>query len=131
MTPGVPGAGIGGLFYLASTLLLPFRSMARRLRGEPDSLTVREALYSLAIAGGVVAGLWVTGWVLAMLVPDEILRSVATTASGTVRVRTVLPVATFATAVGTLLTVLLAVEIARFTESRRHSRTAPPTVRSK
>ncbi len=119
MTPGVPGAGIGGLFYLASTLLLPFRSLARRLRGQPDSVSSSLALHSLSIAGGVIGGLWATGWALAQFVPDEMLRAASTTASGSVRARTVLPVATFATAVGTLLSVLLAVEIARYARVRR------------
>lgn len=119
MTPGVPGAGIGGLFYLASTLLLPFRSLARRLRGQPDSVSARQTVHTLAIAGGVIGGLWATGWALALLVPDEMLRSVTTTATGSARVRTVLPFATFATGVGTLLTVLLAVEIARYAQARR------------
>lgn len=119
MTPGVPGAGIGGLFYLASTLLLPFRSLARRLRGQPDSLTARQLLHTLAMAGGVIAGLWITGWALALLVPDEMLRSMTTSATGSARARTVLPVATFATAVATLLTVLTAVEIARYARARR------------
>ena len=129
MTPGVPGAGIGGLFYLASTLLLPFRSLARRLRGQPDSLTARQAMYTLAIAGGVIAALVATGWVLALLVPDEVLR-VASAGSGSVRARTVLPVATFATAVGTLLTVLAAVEIARYAHARRQTRDTPRRERS-
>ena len=130
MTPGVPGAGIGGLFYLASTLLLPFRSLARRLRGQPDSLTARQAIHTLAIAGGVIAALVAMGWVLALLVPDEVLR-VASAGSGSVRARTVLPVATFATAVGTLLTVLVAVEIARYAQARRHTTGTPRRVRSK
>lgn len=119
MTPGVPGAGIGGLFYLGSTLLLPLRSLVRRLRGRPDSLTARQFLHTLAIAGGVIAGLWITGWALALLVPDEMLRSMTTSSTGSARLRTVLPVATFATAVATLLTVLSAVEIARYAKARR------------
>ena len=121
MTPGVPGAGIGGLFYLASTVLLPFRSLARRLRGQPDSLTARQFMHTLAIASGVVAGLWITGWALARLLPDEVLRSVAASPAGSSRVRTVLPVATFATGVATLLTVLTAVEIARYARGRRET----------
>jgi hypothetical protein len=125
MTPGVPGAGIGGLFYLASTLLLPFRSLARRVRGRPDSLTARQIAHSLAIASGVVIGLWVTGWLLALLVPDEMLRSGAATTGGAARARTVLPVATFAVGVGTLLTVLMAVEIARYAQARRQTQSVP------
>lgn len=125
MTPGVPGAGIGGLFYLASTFLLPLRSLSRRLRGQPDSLTGRQAAHSLAIAVGVIAALWATGWILALLVPDEMLRPVATTGRASSRSRTVLPVATFATAVGTLLFVLVAVEIARVAQARRQTRGTP------
>ena len=131
MTPGVPGAGIGGLFYLASTLLLPFRSLVRRLRGQPDSLTARQAVHSIAIASGVITGLWATGWVIALVVPDDVLRSSATAANGSIRARTVLPVATFAAAVGTLLAVLIAVEIARYAQSRRYTIGAPGRGRPK
>ena len=119
MTPGVPGAGIGGLFYIASTLLLPFRSLARRVRGQPDSQTAGQIAHSVAMAGGVIAAMSVTGWLLALLVPDELLRTVPTARGGTVRARTVLPVATFATAVVTLVAVLAAVEVARYAQSRR------------
>ena len=122
MTPGVPGAGIGGLFYLASTLLLPFRSLLRRVRGHPDSMTTAQMAYAVALACGVLASLWTTGWVLAMILPDEVLASVSASGSGQGHVRTVLPVATFATAVTTLLVVLGAVELARLMQARRHRR---------
>jgi hypothetical protein len=120
MTPGVPGAGIGGLFYLGSTFLLPFRSLLRRARGRPDSITPWQIAHSVALACGVLAGLFATGWVLAMILPDEVLRSVATTGGGVARVRTVLPAATFATALATLLLVLGTVEVARLVQGRRH-----------
>jgi hypothetical protein len=120
MTPGVPGAGIGGLFYLASTLLLPFRSLMRRLRGQPDPVSSRQMRHNVAMAGGVVAALWMVGWILAFIVPDEMVNNPA---RGTVPVRTVLPVATFVTGVATLLLVLGAVEIARVIQARRHNAT--------
>src|SRR5574338_1434929 len=110
MTPGVPGAGIGGLFYLASTFLLPFRSMLRRLRGRPDSMTSGQVAHSVAVASGVLAALWATGWLLALTLPDEVLQSVSTGGGGVAHVRTVLPVATFAAGVATLLLVLGTVE---------------------
>lgn len=121
MTPGVPGAGIGGLFYLASTFLLPFRSLMRRWRGQPDPVPSRLIWHNVAMAGGVLAALWIVGWLLAFIVPDELLRSVTTSTGRTVSARTLLPVATFATAVATLLLVLGAVEIARLTQARRHN----------
>lgn len=122
MTAGLPGAGIGGLFYLASTVLLPARSLWRRARGQPDPVTWRHQLHSLAIAAGIVGGLWATGWLLGSVVPDEMLAGVAsgTATSGTNR--TVIPVATFAIGVGTLAAVLIAVEVARLSSLRREAK---------
>jgi hypothetical protein len=121
MTPGIPGAGIGGLFYLASTFLLPFRSILRRWRGQPDPVPSRHLWHNVAMAGGVLAGLWMVGWLLAFIVPDDVLRAHTTSTGRIVSARTLLPVATFATAVATLLVVLGAVEIARLTQARRHN----------
>ena len=106
---------------VASTLVLPFRSVMRRFRGRPDPVSLRLIGHNVAMAGGVLAGLWVTGWFLAFIVPDEVLRSVTTGTAGTLRARTILPVATFATAVATLLLVLGTVEIARLVQARRHN----------
>ena len=124
MTPGVPGAGIGGLFYLASALLLPFRGLLRRLRGHADPVSSRQVWHNVAMAAGVVAGLWMAGWLLAFIVPDETLRSVTTGSGGAVSVRTVLPAATFVTAVATLVLVLGTVEIARLLQARRQNAAA-------
>jgi hypothetical protein len=118
MTPGVPGAGIGGLFYLASTLLLPFRSLKRRLRGQPDPVSSRQVWHNVTMAGGVVAALWMVGWLLAFIVPDEMVNKPG---GGALPMRTILPVATFATGVATLLLVLGTVEIARLIQARRHN----------
>ena len=126
MTPGVPGAGLGGLFYLASTLLLPFRSLVRRVRGQPDPVSLGQIGHNVAMAGGVIASLWMAGWLLAFIVPDDVLRSVTTSRGGPVGVRTMLPVATFATAVATLLLVLGSVELARMVQARRHNSVESP-----
>jgi hypothetical protein len=66
MTAGLPGAGIGGLFYLISALLMPVRSLYRALtgRGEPRwALALRQA----ALAAGILAGIWAAGWLLGAL----------------------------------------------------------------
>ena len=118
MTVGLPGAGIGGLFYLASTFLLPFRCLYRSLRGRPIP-SGKHISQSVAIATGVVVSLWITGWLLASIIPRDILQSVSSSAAGASRARTVLPVATFAMAAGTLSTVLLTVEIVRYVRARR------------
>lgn len=113
MTAGLPGAGIGGLFYLASTLLLPARSLLRRLRGEPDAVTWRQQVHSLAIAAGIIGGLWMTGRLLGFVLPDEMLARPGVDAAPRFGVsRSAIPVATLAMAVGTLVFVLVAVEVA-------------------
>jgi hypothetical protein len=112
MTVGLPGAGIGGLFYLASTLLLPFRSFWRRLRGRPDPVTSRQIAHSLSIALGIIGGLWFAGWLLAFVIPAGMVSGGSVVGARGSLTRTVIPVATFAAAVGTLALVLLSVEVA-------------------
>ncbi len=66
MTVGVPGTGIGGIFYILAALLAPIRSLLRRrnsLRAERGILT---RLFLLGL--GVVLGIFVTGWVLGFLI---------------------------------------------------------------
>lgn len=116
MAAGLPGAGIGGLFYLASTIALPLRSVWRRLRGVPDTLTLRELAQQLSIAAGIVGGIWLTGWLLALALPDGVMSSVA--AGGGSRLslprHSVIRATTVAAGFITLFVVLGGVELARF-----------------
>src|SRR5207249_11661224 len=109
VTVGLPGTGIGGIFYLASALVMPFREVYRRLRGRPAG-DWRVVTGQLAITGGVLGGMWVTGRLLGLalaaarpigtagraLPPGNVLRFVST-----------------ALAFGTLAAVLAAVELLR------------------
>ena len=113
MIAGLPGAGIGGLFYLASTLLLPARSLLRRLRGEPDAVTWRHQAHNLGVAAGIIGGLWMTGRLLGLVLPDELLARPCVEAGPHFGAsRSAIPLATLAMAVGTLAFVLVAVEVA-------------------
>lgn len=119
MTAGLPGAGIGGLFYLAATISLPLRSLWRRVRGRSDSVTWRHQAHNVTMAAGIIAGLWVAGWMLGFVVPDEMLNpGIATAAGSGTSLRTVIPAATFAAALGTLAVVLAAVEVAHHANRR-------------
>jgi hypothetical protein len=131
MTAGIPGAGIGGLFYLASTILLPARSLMRRLRGYPETARWRDQAFVVLLTAGILGALWATGWFLAFVVPRQVLTrgGLSKPAAGGVAA-TVIPMATFAVAVGTLVFVLVAVEAARLVHARtaareRTSRPAP------
>ena len=111
MTVGLPGAGIGGLFYLASTLLLPVRSLVRRLRGRPDAGSWRGHSHLVLLALGIIGGLWLAGYLLAFIVPDEMLAA-SSNVTAAVASRTVIPLVTIGIGAGTLAVVLIAVEVA-------------------
>jgi hypothetical protein len=64
MTVGVPGAGIGGLFYLASAILLPFRAGIRAARGESVAWGAVVRQWFLAVS--VIASMWVAGWLIGL-----------------------------------------------------------------
>lgn len=64
MTAGLPGTGIGGLFYLLLVLFMPLREAFRVLRGRGDARRWRTIGGQLALAGGILAALWLEAWVL-------------------------------------------------------------------
>jgi hypothetical protein len=113
MNAGLPGAGIGGLFYLASTMLLPVRTLVRRLRGRSDTVTWRQHAHNLSITIGILGGLWVAGWLLAFVMPKEMLNVTSGMKTPLIS-RTAIPLAAFGFGVGTLLAVLLLVELAHW-----------------
>jgi multisubunit Na+/H+ antiporter MnhB subunit len=122
MTAGIPGAGIGGLFYLATTILLPVRNLVRRLRGHSQTAW-RDQAFVVLLTGGILGALWATGWLLALVVPRQLLTrgGFSNAATGGVTA-TVIPIATFAVAVGTLVLVLVAVEVAHLVYAKTSAR---------
>lgn len=72
MLVGVPGAGIGGLFYVACALWAPLRELwlVVVLRRPPrlPRLVMRQA----ATAGGIIAGIWLAGWLVGLLAIDPL-----------------------------------------------------------
>jgi hypothetical protein len=64
MVAGLPGTGIGGLFYLLLVALMPLRHGWRALRHRARAGQGRLVLRSLAFAGAILVVLWVQAWVL-------------------------------------------------------------------
>ena len=108
MTAGLPGTGIGGLFYLISALLMPFREAFLALTGRGSRERGQIALQQGGLAVTIVGAVWVTGLVLGLFHIGTKLVHHATVAG--VRVLYITPVIV---AFATLSGVLLAVEIAR------------------
>jgi hypothetical protein len=65
MTAGVPGTGIGGLFYVTAALVLPLRGVVLKMRGVRVSWPT--ILRQLRLAIGVFAGIWAMGWLIGFM----------------------------------------------------------------
>jgi hypothetical protein len=63
MNPGLPGAGIGGLFYILSALWMPFCELWRMRRGDAPAQWPLVAK-QFAIAVGIVAVMSGVFWAL-------------------------------------------------------------------
>lgn len=125
MTVGLPGAGIGGLFYLLSALFMPVHAgldLAFRKSGivrgasrqPPWGLIWRQ----FATAVAIIAGLWLTGWALAALLLRHpgVMGQMQSTDVGK-RLPNVLRVAAVMVSLATLFGVLAVVQIARLVVS--------------
>ncbi len=71
MNAGLPGTGIGGLFYVVLALLMPVRELYLTARGRSSRERWRLALQQASIALGIVASLAVTGWVFSRVVDTQ------------------------------------------------------------
>jgi hypothetical protein len=107
MTAGLPGAGIGGIFYLVSALAMPFRELYRALRGDWSLARWRLVARQTAMAAGIFGGLWLTGWAIGELV------GAAVAAGHLARAPEVLRGGALLLSFGTLTLVLVAVQVAR------------------
>jgi tetratricopeptide (TPR) repeat protein len=118
MTAGLPGTGIGGMFYLISALATPLWEAYVRVRGR-RARGWGLVFAQTAIAGAILAAVWATGWLLglALSVSRRILPAAATPHPGNL-----LPALALLISVGTLVVVLLGVEVLRLLVRRRPDR---------
>ncbi len=120
MTAGVPGTGLGGLFYILAALLLPFRSLVQTLRRK--RVNWGESLKLTALAIAVFLGIWVTGLFLGIIL-DPMAMTVEAAVGVPIEVRAVsenvLRWATVVAGFVTLSVVLLAVQVARLIARRK------------
>jgi hypothetical protein len=66
MSAGLPGAGISGVFYLGSALLMPAVEMGRTIRGRSSLAAWRLVIRQFAVSCAILAGIWTTGWLLGL-----------------------------------------------------------------
>jgi len=69
VTAGVPGTGIGGLFFVACALWMPIVEIWKWSHGQGDIEDLRCALRMAGIAAGIFVWLLGAGWLLLLLQP--------------------------------------------------------------
>ena len=113
MAVGLPGVGLGGVFYLLSAAIMPVREAVRFRRGT-DGRRLRLVVRQTLLATGILVALWATGWAL-----GHMITAAAATSSATSRFvphgvsGNALRVSALVLSVGTLALVLTLVQIAR------------------
>ncbi|MBI4545479.1 MAG: tetratricopeptide repeat protein, partial [Gemmatimonadetes bacterium] len=127
MSVGLPGAGIGGVFYLVSALVMPVREAGRALRGDVAAHRWRVVLRQVGMAAGVIAAIWAVGWLLGVVLGPRpaaaSLGSLGSAGAGApAEVRNVLRMAALIFTFGTLAAVLIAVQVLRFVVRRKAGR---------
>ena len=118
MTVGIPGAGIGGVFYLLSALLMPVREIGRFIQGRSSTISRQVVRRQFLIAIGILVCMWGTAWVLnVMMTIQPTLASISAAAHhpGTYqRLPRLLSYSAMALTFVTLIVVLGSVQIMRF-----------------
>ena len=115
MTPGIPGTGIGGLFYVCSSLVLSLRHAWRRVRRQQDKSSSSDVVLLALLAAGIALGVWSAGWLVGVLVTPDLrgLSRLTSLVNGNAHVRNAIRVAAIVIGVATLGIVMLGVELAR------------------
>lgn len=123
MTVGLPGAGIGGMFYILSAFVMPLREALRRGPERPAGAW-RAVATQLALTAGILAAMGATGWLIATLfvavrdvIPTAILPGHGLPTGNVLRS------AMLVLTIGTLVAVLITVELVRLWVHRSAPRT--------
>ena len=81
MMAGLPGTGLGGMFYVGLTLAMPFRELYRAVRGKSNAKRWSFIGVQLGFVAAIVAGMWGEAWALGRLIEwcatlDEAVRQI-------------------------------------------------------
>ena len=128
MSVGLPGSGIGGVFYLLSAMWMPVHSAQRSVRGK--HVHWRLMARQTVMATLIIAALWGTGAVIDFMLtgataPESLRAAVGKDAGA--NLPSIFRAASFAMTFGTLAVVLLTVQVLRFVVPRQAVQLAPPT----
>ncbi|MBI4463502.1 MAG: tetratricopeptide repeat protein [Acidobacteria bacterium] len=117
MNVGIPGTGVGGLFYLLSALWMPFCEARRAVRGRSTSssrsVVKRQAFIAAGILAGIGAMFWLLGVAVAKLTAFAATTGVETYIQEPQELPRFLTYSALALSVATLVMVLTSVQLLR------------------
>ena len=67
MVAGIPGTGIGGLYYLMLTFMMPIKEAYVTCQGRSSIRRWLHIAFQWFNAIGIVASIWATGWLLGLV----------------------------------------------------------------
>lgn len=86
MITGLPGTGIGGVFYILLALWMPARELWRAANGRRDQEKRRimrtQGVLTVFMVPAILAAGWAAGWLFWALVPHAISASAGATSAG-------------------------------------------------
>jgi len=82
MFAGLPGTGIGGVFYILLTLFMPLRELYLTARGRGSVERWKFVASRFFLFAGVLGGLWLQMIILHALVGNETSQMMSMAASG-------------------------------------------------
>ena len=121
MIVGLPGTGIGGLFYLLSALWMPVREAWRAATGRRGVARWRAIAKLSGLSASIFGSLWLTAVALDMLFPSPPPQAGG---AGRESVSSSIGVTATYVTLATLAVVLVTVEIAAAVVNRRGRRQA-------
>jgi len=123
MTVGIPGAGIGGLFYLLSALWMPFCESWRILRGRSSRESRRAAGRQVCIALAIVLSMTATAWLVTRLLTiGQLVRAIQGNSTNDLQsLPRFLSYSALAVSLITLVTILASVSLLRLVVRPRRS----------
>jgi hypothetical protein len=125
---GIPGTGIGGLFYALLALMMPLRRLFAR--GRRPAMTWRAVFRAGALLAGIVGAMWATGAVVRLVVPDSDRSGRALNAIGAIGTTVPVLEATLLASALSLVLVLTTVQVLRVLAHRRRPKAAGPAERA-
>jgi cytochrome c biogenesis protein ResB len=82
MVAGMPGTGIGGIFYFLLVVFMPIRELYRAVRGQSSLSRWAFILFHISLVIGILAAMWGTMWALNNIIQHLPAKYASAVASG-------------------------------------------------